>query len=110
MAFVVMRLPTHSLSMDPRTLFFVASISSRTESGLWGYFFSSSRRATRSTISSHSDSVAGCPQPNAVRAQAAAAAIEARYSDEDLERLIRAQGIDVLLHQPFTPAADGGQA
>ena len=51
-----------------------------------------------------------CGDELQAEAQAAAAAIEARYSDEDLERLIRAQGIDVLLHQPFTPAADGGQA
>ena len=43
-------------------------------------------------------------------AQAAAQAIEARYTDEDLERLIRAKGIDVSLPDPFQPAAEAGKA
>jgi len=43
-------------------------------------------------------------------AQAAAEAIEARYTDEDLERLIRAKGIDVNLPEPFKPEAAGGPA
>ncbi len=43
-------------------------------------------------------------------AEAAAAAIEARYTDEDLERLIRAKGIDVNLPDPFKPATDAGKA
>ena len=45
-----------------------------------------------------------------LRAEAAAeaAAIEARYSDADLERIIRAKGIDERLPQPFqADAADG---
>jgi len=43
-------------------------------------------------------------------AQAAAEDIEARYTDQDLERLIRAKGIDVNLADPFTPAAEAGQS
>ena len=42
-------------------------------------------------------------------AAAAAAEIEARYSDEDLERLIRAKGLDPDKPQA-TPPADGGSA
>lgn len=41
-------------------------------------------------------------------AQAAAAEIEARYSDDDLERLIRAKGIDPARTQATPPATDGG--
>ncbi len=41
-------------------------------------------------------------------AQAAAAAIEARYSDDDLERLIRAKGVDPAKAQATPPATDGG--
>ena len=51
-----------------------------------------------------------CGDELQAEAQAAAEAIEARYSDEDLERLIRAKGIDVNLADPFTPAADAGKA
>jgi hypothetical protein len=38
-----------------------------------------------------------CGDDLQAEAQAAAAAIEARYSDDDLERIIRAKGIDVRL-------------
>jgi Virulence factor len=51
-----------------------------------------------------------CGEELHAEAQAAAAAIEARYTDEDLERLIRAKGIDVNLPDPFKPAADAGKA
>ena len=51
-----------------------------------------------------------CGDELQVAAQAAAEAIEARYTDEDLERLIRAKGIDVNLPDPFNPAAEGGKA
>jgi Virulence factor len=40
-------------------------------------------------------------------AAAEAAAIEARYSDEDLETLIRAKGIDARKPQPAPTADDG---
>jgi hypothetical protein len=42
-------------------------------------------------------------------ADAEAAALEARYSDEDLERMIRAKGIDDRLATSGT-AADGAEA
>ena len=48
-----------------------------------------------------------CGDELQAEAQAAAAAIEARYTDEDLERLIRAKGIDVNLPDPFQPAPTG---
>ena len=41
-------------------------------------------------------------------AAAAAAAIEARYTDEDLERLIRAKGIDVGKAAAAAPGTDSG--
>lgn len=41
-------------------------------------------------------------------ARAAAAEIEARYSNDDLERLIRAKGIDPDKPQAATPASDSG--
>jgi Virulence factor len=50
------------------------------------------------------------PQPCGDDLQAAAESIEARYTDEDLERLIRAKGIDVNLPDPFKPATTGGPA
>jgi hypothetical protein len=37
-----------------------------------------------------------------------AAAIEARYTDDDLERLVRAKGIDSSASQPFSPEASEG--
>ena len=51
-----------------------------------------------------------CGDELQAEAQAAAEAIEARYTDEDLERLIRAKGIDVNLPDPFKPAAEAGKA
>ena len=51
-----------------------------------------------------------CGDELQVEAQAAAEAIEARYTDEDLERLIRAKGIDVTLPDPFKAAAETGKA
>jgi Virulence factor len=51
---------------------------------------------------------AACGDDLQAEAESAAAAIEARYSDEDLERLIRAKGIDVNLAEPFAPAAKDG--
>jgi hypothetical protein len=51
---------------------------------------------------------AACGDDLQAEAESAAAAIEARYSDEDLERLIRAKGIDERLPEPFRPAASGG--
>ncbi|NNM61157.1 MAG: hypothetical protein HKM03_03220 [Steroidobacteraceae bacterium] len=44
-----------------------------------------------------------CGDDIEAEAAAEAARLEARYSDEDLERLIRAKGLD-----PQSPAADGG--
>jgi hypothetical protein len=41
-------------------------------------------------------------------AAAAAAEIEARYTDDDLERLIRAKGIDASKTPPAAPGTDGG--
>lgn len=41
-------------------------------------------------------------------AEAAAAEIEARYTDEDLERLIRAKGIDPARAQDASQPTDGG--
>jgi hypothetical protein len=48
-----------------------------------------------------------CGDDLQAEAQAAADAIEARYSDDDLTRIIRAKGIDVTLPEPFMPAAEG---
>ena len=45
-----------------------------------------------------------CGDELQAEAQAAAAAIEARYTDEDLERLIRAKGIDVQPPRPVQAA------
>jgi hypothetical protein len=46
-----------------------------------------------------------CGDDLQAEAEAAAAALEARYSDDDLLRIIRAKGIDVNLPQPFASAA-----
>jgi hypothetical protein len=51
-----------------------------------------------------------CGDELQAEAQAAAEAIEARYTDEDLERLIRAKGIDATLPDPFKAAAETGKA
>jgi hypothetical protein len=51
-----------------------------------------------------------CGDDLQAEATAAAAAIESRYTDEDLERLIRAKGVDVNKPQPTPPtqgAPDG---
>ena len=47
-----------------------------------------------------------CGDDMQAEADAEAARIEARYTDDDLLRIIRAHGIDTTLAQPFTPAAD----
>lgn len=47
-----------------------------------------------------------CGEDLQAEAAAEAAAIEARYSDEDLEKLIRAKGIDERQPQP-APGGDG---
>jgi len=51
-----------------------------------------------------------CGDDLQAQAAAAAAAIEARYSDEDLERIIRAKGIDERLAPPApaTPERNAG--
>ena len=41
-------------------------------------------------------------------AEAAAAGLEARYTDADLERLIRAKGIDDQIERPAAPAGETG--
>jgi hypothetical protein len=51
-----------------------------------------------------------CGEDLQAAAESAAAAIEARYTDEDLERLIRAKGIDVNLAEPFQAAVDAGKS
>jgi hypothetical protein len=51
---------------------------------------------------------ATCGQDLQAEAESAAAAIEARYSDDDLLRIIRAKGIDVNLAEPFAPATTDG--
>lgn len=43
-------------------------------------------------------------------ASAAAAALEARYTDEDLERLIRAKGLEAPAAAPADPAPPAGDA
>lgn len=48
-----------------------------------------------------------CSDDLQAEAKAAAADLESRYTDEDLERLIRAKGIDERLPEPFRPAGDG---
>lgn len=48
-----------------------------------------------------------CGDDLQAEAKAAAAAIEARYTDDDLTRIIRAKGIDVNLPEPFMPPAEG---
>ena len=40
-------------------------------------------------------------------AQAAADEIETRYTDADLDRIIRAKGIDLTLPEPFMPPPEG---
>ena len=50
-----------------------------------------------------------CGDDLQAEAESAAAAIEARYSDDDLLRIIRAKGIDETLPQPFVPAAAAGK-
>jgi hypothetical protein len=51
---------------------------------------------------------ATCGDDLQAEAERAAAAIEARYSDDDLLRIIRAKGIDVNLAEPFVPATTDG--
>ena len=45
-----------------------------------------------------------CGDDLQAEAESAASALEARYSDDDLLRIIRAKGIDETLPQPFAPA------
>ena len=71
------------------------------------------RAAMRAGKSSSSDYLAdwvrseprNCSDDMQAEADAEAARIEARYSDEDLLRIIRAHGVDETLPQPFKAGA-----
>lgn len=51
-----------------------------------------------------------CGEDLSGEAAAEAAALEARYSDDDLERIVRAKGIDVSIAAAAAPSDDSGQA
>ena len=51
-----------------------------------------------------------CSDDMQAEADAEAARIEARYSDDDLLRIIRAHGIDTTLPSPFVPASANADA
>lgn len=51
-----------------------------------------------------------CSNDMQAEADAEAARIEARYTDDDLLRIIRAHGIDETLEKPFAPGGAAGAA